>query len=266
VAQVAFDEEIMRKIFSFLIATGLLLVPMVTRSGHITNVQSWSRQGRKFVAGCMTQAEVMDSLRQLSTSASTREQQGIVARLRDMASSSAECRKQVVTSLIAALKNANRDLVLDRPSFFLWYYGSKLLADLKAVEALDLLITNFDLHDGTPFPFNHRPALGAIIHIGEAAIPSLNAVLAQSTNDDTRKYVVFCLALIGGKIARNVLQQRLAAESNCCIRNCIEATLNAFRNKTLPNQITSKDRNKWYDAFMCDCDPAMRITIKTTSN
>lgn len=66
-----------------------------------------------------------------------------------------------MTLLIGKLEKTDRDLLLNRSSFFLWHYGSKLLSDLKAVEALDLFIANFDLHDGTPFPFNHHPALVA---------------------------------------------------------------------------------------------------------
>jgi len=57
----------------------------------------------------------------------------MVARLRDNASHSAECRKQVVMHLIAALNDSDRDLLLNQESFFLWHYGTKLLVDLKAV-------------------------------------------------------------------------------------------------------------------------------------
>jgi hypothetical protein len=59
------------------------------------------------------------------------------------------------------------------------------------------------------------------------------------------------------------LQDRLASESNCCVSNCIRASLEAFKNKTLPNQITSEYRLKWYTTFMCDCDPSLRIQIST---
>ena len=149
------------------------------------------------------------------------------------------------------------------PSFFLWHYGSKLLADLKAVEALDLLIANFELHDGTPFPFNHHPALVAAANIGEEAIPALKSVLDGNGDDSTRRYAVFCLAQIGGKVAKQVLHDRLASESNCCVSNSIRASLQAFENKTLPNRITSERRAKWYAAFMCDCDAALRIKIST---
>jgi hypothetical protein len=251
---------------TFQITAGLLLLPIIAgpnpnQEFHLRSTQLVAKQRQNVTGGCMTQIEVAASLRQLSTSKSTGEQQKIVATLREAASSSAGCRKQVVMVLITALRNSNRDLLLDRPSFFLWHYGSKLLADLKAVEALDLFVTNLDLHDGTPFPFNHYPAIGAVIDLGEEAIPSLKSLLTEDINADARRYAVFCLAQIGGKVAKKVLQERLAFESNCCIRNSITSSLKAFRNKTLPNRITSENRTEWYGTFMCDCDPAMRITI-----
>jgi hypothetical protein len=168
-----------------------------------------------------------------------------------------------VTLLIATLENTDRDLLLNRPSFFLWHYGSKLLIDLKAVEAMDLFIANFDLHDGTPFPLDHHPALVAAANMGEEGIPALKSVLDGRGDDRTRVYAVFCLAQIGGRVAKQVLQDRLASESNCCVSNCIRASLEAFKNKTLPDHITSEHRTKWYTTFMCDCDSALRIKIST---
>jgi len=222
-----------------------------------------TRNGQTLIPGCMTESEVSDALEQLANSNKTTEQETIAETLRDNASQSAACRTQLVTLLIAKLDKSDRDLLLNRPSFFLWHYGGKLLGDLKAVEALDLLIANFDLHDGSPYPFDHHPALGAASHIGEGAIPALKSVLDGNGDDSIRRYAVFCLAQIGGRVARQVLQDRLASESNCCVSNCIRASLEAFKNKTLPNQITSEHRLKWYTTFMCDCDPSLRIQIST---
>ena len=215
------------------------------------------------ITGCMTEAEVSDALQRLATSDTTTEQQTIAATLRDGASQSAACRKQLVTLLISKLEKTDRDLLLNRSSFFLWHYGSKLLTDLKAVEAMDLFIANFDLHDGSPFPFNHYPALVAAANMGEEAIPALKSVLDGRGDDSTRRYAVFCLAQIGGRVAKQVLHDRLASETNCCVSNCIRASLEAFENKTLPDHITSEHRTKWYTTFMCDCDSALRIKIWT---
>jgi hypothetical protein len=38
-------------------------------------------------------------------------------------------------------------------SFFFWHYGTQLVAELKAVEALDLLIANFDREEEIQYGF-----------------------------------------------------------------------------------------------------------------
>jgi len=227
---------------------------------HLTPV---TKNAETLMPACMSESEVSDALQQLANSNRIIEQQTIAATLRNNASQSTECRKQLVTVLIASLDNADRDLLLNRSSFFLWHYGSKLLADLKAVEALDVFVANFDLNDGTPFPFDHHPALIAAANIGEGAIPALKSVLEGSRDNSTRGHAVFCLARIGGEAAKQVLQDRLAFESNCCVSNCIRATLEAFENKGFPDHITSEHRTKWYTMFMCDCDSVLRIKIST---
>src|SRR5215211_4171259 len=172
----------MRYIFFVVIITAFLVVLGGTSCEKNTDFQSHAVQpvtqnDRNSNRSCMQESEIADTLQQLVTSPIEAERQTILATLRDNASQSAECRKQIVVRLIAELKESDRDLLLNQESFFLWHFGSKLLVDLKAVEALDLFIANFGLHDGTPFPFNHYPALGAVIDLGELAIPALKSVL-----------------------------------------------------------------------------------------
>lgn len=258
----------MRLLSCIAITLLFLLISVSMSSDKSSELQSRltppvAKNKERSIPACMTESDVAHALRRLANSDSTTEQQAITATLHDNASQSGECRSQLVTLLISTLDKTDRDLLLNRSSFFLWHYGSKLLAELKAVEALDLLIANFDLHDGTPFPFDHHPAIVATTHIGEEAIPALKSTLDGSSDDSTRRYAVFCLAQIGGKDAKQVLHERLVSESNCCVRNCIRASLEAFENAALPNQITSEHRTKWYVTFMCDCDSALRIKIST---
>lgn len=255
----------MKLLFCVVMTVGFLLILIGISAekskglpNHSTSV---TKNGESLMPACMSESEVSDALQRLASSNRTTEQQTIAATLRNNASQSTECRKQLVTALVASLDNADRDLLLNRSSFFLWHYGSRLLADLKAVEALDLLIANFDLHDGTPFPFDHHPAIVAAANIGEDAIPALKAVLDGSRDNRTRRYAVFCLAQIGGKAAKQVLHDRLAVESNCCVSNCIRASLEAFENKGFRDHITSEHRTKWYTTFMCDCDSSLRIRV-----
>ena len=255
----------MRYIFFVVIITAFPVVLGETSCKKSTDFQSHAPQprttnDRNSNGSCMRESDIANALQQLSTSPIRAERETMVATLRANASQSGECRQQVVGHLIAALNASDRDLLLNQESFFLWYYGTKLLVDLKAVEALDLFIANFNLHDGTPFPFNHYPALGAVIDLGEEAIPALKSVLDKDADDSNRRFAVFCLAQIGGHVAKQILRERLPLEPNCCIRDCILATLKEFKNKTRPNHIY-ENRANWYATFMCDCDPVMRIKI-----
>lgn len=178
-------------------------------------------------------------------------QQKAVALLKATAGQSSICRKQVITNLMSAMDQPDLDLTGGTPQFFLWHYGTRLLGELKAVEALDLLIANFDLHDGSGFPLNHYPALGGVIDMGETALPKLEVELRENRNPYTRRHVVFCIALIGGQSAHEILKQAVKTESDPCVASCIRATLTEFDNKRRPHQISDVGRTTWYTTFLC---------------
>lgn len=98
---------------------------------------------------------------------------------------------------MSAMDQPNLDLTGGTPQFFLWHYGTKLLGELKAVEAMDLLIANFLQHDGSGFPLNHYPALGGAIHMGEVALPKLQSALKEHPDRYIRRHVVFALLSLG---------------------------------------------------------------------
>ena len=201
--------------------------------------------------GCLSGSEVSTALRTLSFG-TYEEQQKAVALLRADADRSAACRKQVVTNLMSAMDQPRLDLTGGTPQFFLWHYGTRLLGDLRATEALDLLIAKFDLHDGSGFPFNHYPALGGVINMGEIALPKLQTVLKQHPDRYTRQYAVFCIALIGGRSAHQILTQALEHEADPCVASCIQASLTAFNNKRRPYHISDEKRTTWYTTFLCN--------------
>lgn len=201
---------------------------------------------------CLSESEIATALQEMSSAQTSSEQQSIKKLLFENGNRSTRCRKQVVAALISAMDKPNLDLVRDRPSFYLWHYGTELLGDLKAAEALDLLIKHLDLNDGTPFPMNHHPALVGVIRMGSIALPKLNTALTQSPDRYMRRYAVFCISSIGGLSARQVLMQALPSESDRCVSEFIRASLNAFNNRSQPNQITSQDRTKWYSVFLCN--------------
>ena len=208
---------------------------------------------RSFVSlqGCLSESQVTMAVRTLSHGKYV-DQLKAVAFLKEDAQRSAACRKRVITSLMSAMDQPNLDLTGGTSQFFLWHYGTLLLGELKATEALDLLISKFDLHDGSGFPLNHYPALGGVIDMGEIALPKLQRVLRENADSFTRRLTVFCIARIGGQSAQQILRQSLEHETDTCVASCIRASLRAFANKRRPHHISDDSRSQWYSAFLCN--------------
>ena len=239
----------------------VILVPLITL---ITSVVAYVITGQTpkgvkslpnnvssaLVQGCSSDGKLAGAIRTLSLGP-YEEQQRAVALLKSEAQRSSACRQEVITKLSSAMDQPNLDLTGGTPQFFLWHYGTRLLGQLKAIEALDLLVANFDLHDGSGFPLDHHPALVGVIDMGETALPKLQAVLKDNPDPDTRQYAVFCIAQIGGRTAREILGDALGRESDPCTVSCIRATLISFNNKRRPNNISDEGRTEWYTTFLC---------------
>lgn len=200
--------------------------------------------------GCLSDSEISAAVRNLSHGR-YEDQQKAMAHLKADAGRSTMCRKQVITSVMSAMDQPNVDLTAGTPQFFLWHYGTRLLGELKATEALDLLIANFDRHDGSGFPFNHYPALGGVVDMGEIALPRLQIALRENPDRLTRRLTVFCIALIGGPSANQILLGALKGETDPCVASCIQASITAFKNKRRPNHISDGQRTTWYTTFLC---------------
>jgi hypothetical protein len=149
------------------------------------------------------------------------------------------------------MKQESVDLAFDKPAFFLWHYGTALLVELEAVEALDLFIDHIEMHDGTPFPLNHHPTLVGLIELGEIAIPRLQKALENTEDNERKRYAVFAIAQIGGRSARRALTRALSTEKDECVITFIKSSLDAFANTTRPGHITSEHRAHWYSTFLC---------------
>jgi hypothetical protein len=200
--------------------------------------------------GCLLDSEVSTALQTLSHGR-YEDQQKALAILKANAARSTRCRKQVITSVMSAMDQPNVDLTSGTAQFFLWHYGTQLLGELKATEALDLLIANLARHDGSGFPFNHYPALGGVIDMGEIALPRLQTALRDNPDRFTRRLTVFCIALIGGPSAHQILTRALETETDSCVASCIQASISAFNNKRQPHHISDEQRTTWYTTFLC---------------
>jgi len=205
-------------------------------------------------SACLPDTDVLAGIEKIAFGETDTEQQAAVDLLRDNAKRSPTCRMQVITAMINAMERKGVDLRAGGSSFFLWHYGTRLLTDLKAVEALDLFISRIDLDDGTPFPLNHHPAINGVCDFGELAIPKLGDVLMHNPDSKKRTYAVFCIGEIGGHAAKRVLEQALLSETDPCVMTSVKALLKAFNNQTKPNHMTTKGRSEWYPTFLCAID------------
>lgn len=201
---------------------------------------------------CLSDSEISKALHTLSDGHPYEDQQKAVAFLKASAEFSPACRKQVVARLMSAMNQPKPDLPRDTPQINIWHYGPRLLGELKAVESLDLLVANFQLHDESWFPLIHDSAVSGIIEMGEVALPKMQAVLREYQNPATRQFAVFCVAMIGGPSAEKILQDALPSESDVCNSACIRATLKSFKNKRRPQHISDVGRTEWLSTFMCN--------------
>jgi len=136
-------------------------------------------------------------------------------------------------------------------NYHLWENGASLLAELKATEALDLLIANIDLNDGFPSSLDDFPALVAILRIGVPAIPKLQTVLSNDPAPHRRRFAALCIAYTGGSQALSALTSALPGETDPCVKNFLRISVQAFDNKEKPNHISSELNGKWLSAFYC---------------
>jgi hypothetical protein len=170
---------------------------------------------------------------------------------------SQKCRAQVIEALITAMSHITLEdppfstVGVNEQTYYLWQNGSDLLAKLQATEALDLLIANIGLTDGLSISLSHYPALAAITRIGSPAIPKLQVVLRNDSVPYRRKFAAFCIAYIGGHQARSALTNALPGETDPCVKNFLQLSLQAFDNRAEPNHISSEQNGKWLSAFYC---------------
>jgi HEAT repeat protein len=162
-------------------------------------------------------------------------------KLTELAKESGECREEVINALIEALNKA--DLQNDDSAFRLWAKGSGVLGELKAVEALDLLIAHLNLSDGWfSASMVHEPVVGAIEKMGEVAVPKLAVALKHNRDKGIRLAAALCLATIGGSEALAALNSALTSEKEECVRRLISLLLpSPDESANSKRRLTAKD-------------------------
>lgn len=180
--------------------------------------------------------------------------------LLNMAHQSNDCRQVVVRSLMEGMDQPNLNFEEQPSNYHLWREGSQLLGELKAVEALDLLISHLDLTNGFhSSSMVFQPAILGVRQMGPAAIPKLALALQHNPSADVRMAAAYCLTAVGGVSAMNALKQVQEYERNSCVTNFIKISLSTFTYKSKSGtsfdnqapQANADARRSWLMAFEC---------------
>ena len=115
--------------------------------------------------------------------------------------------------------------IMEEGLYRTWYAASDMLGMLKATEAIDVLIRYLDFSDRiTGLSISHRPAVKALVQIGDAAVPRLTHALFNK-DSPTRGQAAEALGHIGGGSARRGLRRALRTETNAYVIDGIKRAL-----------------------------------------
>jgi len=204
------------------------------------------QKGLRTPAQCITQADIDKSV--VSLSQQYDEAQLAQNTLRESSRVSSECRQRVVAAVMKAMDKPNLDISRNQAEANLWREGATLLGDLKATESLDLLLTHITMTDGGwSSTMTHQPALEGIILMGPIAIPKLERLL-HNNDWQTRHYAAYCIASIGGLLARQTLQNAVPAESDACVKRFM---LISIKRIDIKHGGVKPDHGEWARAFLC---------------
>jgi len=206
----------------------LILVVIVTscRMAQVGKPESADSLSTRTNLVCEAELDLQATINQELASEDWAEANRTKKTLLSYSNGSLACRTQVVEALIRTMNKPQLNFVTDRHSYFLWLNGSALLGELKAVEALDLLIDHLDLNDGEfGASMVHQPAILGVTAMGALAVPKLSTVLQHSVSQNKRLAAVLCLADIGGSEATKVLKHALSSESDSCVIRMIKIAI-----------------------------------------
>jgi hypothetical protein len=168
--------------------------------------------------------------------------------LRQSSKRSSACRQQIVAAVMNAMDKPDLDIQRKQADADLWREGAILLGDLKATQSLDLLLSHIKMMDGSwSSTMTHQPALEGIIRMGPLAIPKLQKLL-RNQDWETRHYTVFCLANIGGRSARRVIETAVPTESHPCVKRLMLVSIQTI---DIKHGGLKQDNGEFADAFMC---------------
>ena len=121
-------------------------------------------------------------------------QRDVRTRLVEIANESAESRSQVVETLVRLLEDPGSKEESD-PAYR-WTAAVRVLGELKATEAINVLVQNLNETGESALSRGYRPVVGALRKIGKPAVPRLIEALS-SDQATIRSEATSALALLG---------------------------------------------------------------------
>ncbi len=228
----------------------LIIAPIIVSSEFKRTpdrLRDESLNGENNPEACFTKQEISNAVLMLE-SGKAAEVNRISALILAKSRKSTMCKNEIVAGLMKAMDRPNLNFMYDNKSYNVWLYGADLLGQLKASEALDLLISHLTLTNGA-FSMSrlHQPALRGVIKMGPVAIPKLSAVLRDNQDQKMRYFAIYCITRIGGESAIAALKAASESESDECAKRLIRASLKSFDEKgNIQNQL------EWHSSFTCN--------------
>ncbi|MDX6404610.1 MAG: hypothetical protein QOH70_2065 [Blastocatellia bacterium] len=204
---------------------------LTSENGHLPNIGFGSTPSRTSNSGCDTDLYIQTALQKLTSGEYTEIEQAR-NNLLGYAKKSSACRNEVIRSLMKDMDKPDLNLEKQSSNYYLWREGSQLLGELKALEALDLLISHLHLTNGLhSASMVYQPAILGVRQMGPQAVPKLSIALRQSPNPNIRIAAAYCLTSIGGISAMNALKSVQDSESNKCVAGFIALSMKTFSYK-----------------------------------
>lgn len=185
------------------------------------------------------QVDLQSLIEQLSVE--DRELRGVAKnRVTRLALQSDENRKTVIAELLKVVEMPAFRYRLDShsvPASYLWAGVGEILGNVKAEEAIDLLISCVDctaITESVTDNYRHKPGVRALLGMGSLAVPKLSVALADP-NPEIRGYAALTLGLIGGNDAKKALTQAFELEEDIKVRKWIQGAIGDIKRSQLNN-------------------------------
>lgn len=143
-------------------------------------------------------------------------------------------REETIKRLISFVgaPNIRSEIIGSEQKYRAFKVAVAILGELRATEALDILVACLDCNDLQAGDSAARhPVTVAIARVGEAAIPALTKGFAAESAA-VRMQAAEALAIIGGDSAKRVLERALSTEQDEIVRGSIRSALAVVGKRT----------------------------------